>query len=92
MSDNALPRVKGAIAGAAPLEVRVQWDSAANVWWAQSDDLPGLAIEAPCRQHLIDHIRLLTPIIVRDKFGAEPGGISVHVTGEGADETLRING
>ena len=78
--------------GRAPLEVQVHWDAEASIWWLQSDDLPGLATEAPSLYQLIEHIKSLVPVIMRENLEREPGGISVHLTGDTSEETLRING
>ena len=43
------------------LEVRAQWDDEAQVWWAKSDDIPGLVTEAKTFEELADNIRALTP-------------------------------
>jgi predicted RNase H-like HicB family nuclease len=42
-------------------EVRAQWDPDAKVWWAVSEDVPGLASEAPSFEELLNNIRELVP-------------------------------
>ncbi len=41
--------------------VRAIWDSEANVWVAESDDVPGLVTEAPTPQALVAKLRVLLP-------------------------------
>ena len=43
------------------LRVQVQWDDQARVWWATSDDVPGLVTEADSLEQLIDNVRAVTP-------------------------------
>jgi hypothetical protein len=41
--------------------VRAHWDADANVWWAESDDVPGLASEAPTFDQLDESVRSIAP-------------------------------
>lgn len=43
------------------IEVRAQWDSEAEVWWAESADLPGLVSEAPTLDALIERVSSVIP-------------------------------
>lgn len=43
------------------LEVRAHWDDDAKVWWAESDDVPGLVTEASTFDELVENVRELTP-------------------------------
>jgi hypothetical protein len=55
------------------LEVQAHWDADAGVWWAESDDLPGLVTEAPSLPDLVGHIKSLAPFIIRENLGRAPG-------------------
>jgi predicted RNase H-like HicB family nuclease len=41
--------------------VRAHWDDEAKVWWAESDDVPGLASEAPSFEQLDENVRAIAP-------------------------------
>ena len=53
MADHAPGHDKPGAGDVGPLQVQAQWNAAAEVWWAESDDLPGLATEAPSFSELI---------------------------------------
>jgi len=44
-----------------PLFVRVEWDDEACVWFATSDDVPGLATEQDTMEGLIKKLKNLIP-------------------------------
>ena len=73
-----------------PLEVQAHWDADASVWWAESDDLPGLVTEAPSFRDLVGHIKSLVPFIIRENLRCRPDGMTVHVSGTTSEETFRI--
>jgi predicted RNase H-like HicB family nuclease len=43
------------------LEVRAHWDPEAGVWWAESDDIPGLVTEAKTFDELVSNVCALIP-------------------------------
>lgn len=43
------------------LKVKAFWDDEAQVWWACSDDIPGLATEAATRQDLVAKLQIIIP-------------------------------
>ena len=43
------------------LTVRAEWDPAAGVWVAESDDVPGLVTEAETLERLIERLCMLVP-------------------------------
>ena len=47
------------------LTVNARWDGDAGVWWASSDDVPGLATEAPTWGQLLDNVRELVPSLIQ---------------------------
>jgi predicted RNase H-like HicB family nuclease len=42
-------------------EVRAHWDAKAGVWWAESDDIPGLVTEAQSFDELVGNVCALIP-------------------------------
>ena len=75
-----------------PLEVQAHWDADASVWWAESDDLPGLVTEAPSFPDLVGHIKSLAPLIIRENLGHAPDGMTVHVPGTELRKRSGFNG
>lgn len=45
----------------AAFNVKAHWDSEARVWWAESDDVPGLVAEAETHDDLIQELRHIVP-------------------------------
>ena len=43
------------------LIVRAFWDHEAGVWVAESEDVPGLATEAPTMEELISKLKVMIP-------------------------------
>ena len=41
--------------------VMATWDEEAGVWVAESDDIPGLATEAPTQEELVAKLRVMIP-------------------------------
>lgn len=41
--------------------IQADWDSEAGVWWATSDDVPGLATEAETVELLAQKLRVMIP-------------------------------
>ncbi len=41
--------------------VHAEWDDEASVWVASSDDVPGLATEAPTTEELISKLKVMIP-------------------------------
>jgi len=44
-----------------PLFVRAEWDEEARVWFATSDDVPGLATEEDNLERLIEKLKIMIP-------------------------------
>jgi predicted RNase H-like HicB family nuclease len=55
--------------------VRATWDAEANVWVAESPDLPGLVTEAPSIEALNEKI----PGMIQDLLGDENGDLEIPV-------------
>lgn len=54
-------------------EVEARWDSAAGVWVAESDDVPGLVAEAELMNALVEKVRVLVPELLELNGALEPG-------------------
>ncbi len=46
-------------------EIRATWDADAGVWWAESDDVPGLVAESATVEGLVEDLRHLVPELLR---------------------------
>jgi predicted RNase H-like HicB family nuclease len=44
--------------------VKAEWDDEAGVWVAQSDDVPGLATEAPTQEALLAKLKVMLPELI----------------------------
>jgi len=45
--------------------IRAEWDTEANVWVATSDDVPGLATEAPTLEALSAKLEIMVPELLQ---------------------------
>ena len=61
--------------------VHVQHDAEAGVWWAESDDLPGLVSEAPTLDGLADWVAAVAGDLLRAN-GVTTGTISLEFIAE----------
>ncbi len=62
--------------------VRATWDSEANVWVADSDDVPGLVTEAATPQALAAKLRVLVPELLElNGCAPESGELSLEIVG-----------
>jgi len=52
-------------------DVKAHWDADAGVWWADSDEIPGLATEAETFQKLDENVRVIAPELLRLNLGFE---------------------
>jgi len=60
-------------------EVEARWDSEAEVWVAESEDIPGLVAEAESMNALVEKVRILVPELFELNGGLEPGQKSIDV-------------
>lgn len=67
-------------------EVRAHWDAEAGVWWAESDDVPGLVAEAETLEQLVAELRLLVPELLEANEGRRPGRIPLRVVADRTEE------
>jgi Domain of unknown function (DUF1902) len=71
-------------------EVRAHWDPEAHVWWATSDEVPGLAAEAETLEALIDMVKALVPDLVRLNLDPDATHFPIHVVAE-RTEDIRVS-
>ena len=57
------------------LTVKAFWDSEANVWVAESDDIPGLITEADTMEKLINKLHSLIPELLQENNILQEQGI-----------------
>jgi predicted RNase H-like HicB family nuclease len=61
--------------------VRAHWDEDAGVWWAESDEVPGLATEAPTFEQLDENVRSIAPELLALNKGVT-GTFRINLTRE----------
>jgi predicted RNase H-like HicB family nuclease len=64
------------------LEIHAQWDDEARVWYATSDDVPGLVTEAPSIEALVERLRAIIPELMELNRGIVGQSFEFHVTSE----------
>ncbi len=64
------------------IEIRAEWDDEARVWYATSDDVPGLVTEAPTIEALVERLRAIIPELMELNRGIVGQSFKFHVTGE----------
>jgi predicted RNase H-like HicB family nuclease len=70
--------------GASIYHVHADWDAEGEVWVATSDDVPGLATEAPTLEALAEKLRTMIPELLEANqllVGSQPEAISFELTG-----------
>jgi predicted RNase H-like HicB family nuclease len=69
--------------------VHADWDPEAEVWVATSDDVPGLATEAPTVEVLAEKLRLLIPELLEANqllSDGQPEAIAFELTSHRQEE------
>lgn len=64
------------------LEIHAQWDDEARVWYATSEDVPGLCVEADTFDALVDIATGLAPDLLEANHVPTTNPISLHITAE----------
>jgi hypothetical protein len=60
--------------------VKAHWDAEARVWWAESDDIPGLVSEAETHDGLVENLRHVVPEILalnRPELRGQTGNFTI---------------
>ena len=68
------------------LHVNAHWDPEARVWWAQSDEVPGLVAETKTHEGLIIELRALVPALLAMNRPEMKGGVSLRIVSEQVEE------
>lgn len=69
------------------LTVYAYWDSDARVWWAESDDVPGLVTEARTFDALVKRVLAVLPELLElNGIAASTREMPVHVVAERTDK------
>jgi predicted RNase H-like HicB family nuclease len=67
--------------------ISAHWDAEAQVWWAESDNLPGLVAEAATHDELIKEVRQIIPELVAANLpGLQLAGCQMRVISEQIEE------
>jgi predicted RNase H-like HicB family nuclease len=53
-------------------EIVATWDDEAQVWVAESPDVPGLATEAATREELVDKLKVMIPELLEANASLRP--------------------
>lgn len=54
------------------LTVKAIWDAEVSVWSASSDDVPGLATEAPTLDQLVEQLKIIIPELLEANGPSDP--------------------
>lgn len=74
----------------AAFNVRAHWDPEAQVWWAESDDIPGLVAEASAHDTLIEELKAIVPeLLGLNMPGLESRQHSLHIVSDQVEEMCR---
>jgi predicted RNase H-like HicB family nuclease len=71
--------------------VQADWDPEAEVWVATSEDVPGLATEAPTVETLAAKLRIMIPELLEANHvssGEQAGAISFELTSHRQEKVL----
>jgi len=72
-------------------EVRANWDPEASVWWAESDDVPGLVAETRTHDEMVAELRLLIPELLELNLPDRPReGIIVRLTSQQVEDICYV--
>ena len=76
----------------APYQVKAEWDEAASVRVASSDDVPGLATGADTFEALIDRLRIVIPELLEANglLPAAAADVPFAVTAERTERARRV--
>jgi predicted RNase H-like HicB family nuclease len=61
------------------LLVRADWDPEASVWYANSDDVPGLATEASTVEELMTKLKVMVPELLDLNGWPEEGEVAFEL-------------
>ena len=67
-------------------KVSFSWDEEADVWIAQSDDIPGLVLEGGSLDALIERVRFAAPELI--ELNKSPEMASIYFTVERREKVI----
>lgn len=68
-------------------QVQAHWDADAQVWWADSNDVPGLVAESATHDGLVAELKLLVPELLELNVSAVKGGrITLKILSEQVED------
>jgi predicted RNase H-like HicB family nuclease len=67
-------------------EIIAHWDPKGSVWWAESDDVPGLIAEASTVEELFNDVRELVPELLRLNLDRHDPHILLHLIADRVEE------
>jgi predicted RNase H-like HicB family nuclease len=70
--------------------VRAEWDAEAQVWVAESDDVPGLVTEAETIERLIERLQVLVPELLELNGDAAENG-AIELVARLPERSCRLN-
>ena len=66
--------------------VRAHWDADAGVWWAESNEVPGLVAEAAAHDDLVAELKALVPELLALNLPAHAGGNQLRIVSDRVEE------
>ena len=75
-----------------PYHIKAEWDAAAEVWVASSEDVPGLATGADTFESLIEKLKVVIPELLEENglLAAGATDIPFEITAERSEHTKRV--
>jgi hypothetical protein len=70
----------------ASFNICAHWDVDAQVWWAESDDVPGLVAEAATHDDLIADLRQVVPELLSLNMPNYTGAITLSITSDQVEQ------
>lgn len=67
-------------------EVLAHWDAEAGVWWAESEDVPGLVAEAETLEGLVADLKALVPELLQLNRKGDGDRIPLRVVADRNEE------
>jgi hypothetical protein len=67
-------------------KILAHWDPKASVWWAESEDVPGLIAEADTIEQLVGDVRDLVPELLRLNLDRHDPHILLNIVADRAEE------
>ena len=59
-------------------DIRLHWDADAHVWWAESNDVPGLVAEAETLEVIMQDVVTVVPALLRLNAGEREETVTLN--------------